>query len=102
MDEHVPRAVTEGLRRRGVDVLTVREAGMLEAVDVQHLAYAMREGRVVVTQDAAFLRLHTSGHVHGGIVYASQRTPIGAFVRGLMLIHDALTAEDMASHVEFL
>lgn len=27
-DEHVPRAVVEGLRRRGVDVLTVAEADM--------------------------------------------------------------------------
>lgn len=25
MDEHVPKAVTEGLRRRGVDVITVQE-----------------------------------------------------------------------------
>jgi hypothetical protein len=31
MDEHVPRAVTDGLRRRGVDVLTTQEADMLEA-----------------------------------------------------------------------
>jgi hypothetical protein len=45
MDEHVPRAVTEGLRRRGVDVLTTQEAAMLEADDEQHVALALREGR---------------------------------------------------------
>ena len=27
MDEHVPSAITEGLRRRGVDVLTAQEDG---------------------------------------------------------------------------
>jgi predicted nuclease of predicted toxin-antitoxin system len=31
MDEHVPKAVTEGLRRRGVDVITVQELGLQAA-----------------------------------------------------------------------
>lgn len=77
MDEHVPRAVTEGLRRRGVDVLTTQEADMVEADDEQHVALALREGRVIVTQDADFLRLHAAGCPHSGIAYAPQHTPIG-------------------------
>jgi len=71
-DEHVPKAVTRGLRERGVDVLTVSEAGMLGASDQGHLAPARQEGRVLFTQDADFLRLHTSGVGHSGIVYARQ------------------------------
>lgn len=102
LDEHVPRAVTEGLRRRGVDVLTAQEAGMLQATDEQHLAFALSEGRVIVTQDAGFLRLHTAGRPHAGIVYAPQQTAVGTIVRGLMLIYDILGPEDMANHVEFL
>lgn len=102
LDEHVPRAVAEGLRRRGIDVLRAQEAGMLEAADEEHLALALREGRVVVTQDADFLRLHAAGRAHAGIVYAPQATPIGAIIRGLMLIHDVLGPEDMVNHVEFL
>ncbi len=40
MDEQVPRAVTEGLRRRGVDVLRAQEAGMLEADDtISHVEF---------------------------------------------------------------
>jgi predicted nuclease of predicted toxin-antitoxin system len=50
-DEHIPRAVVRGLRERGVDTLTVSEAGMLGASDEEHLAYALREGRVLFTQD---------------------------------------------------
>ena len=102
LDEHVPRAVAEGLRRRGIDVLRAQEAGMLEAADEEHLALALREGRVVVTQDADLLRLHAAGRAHAGIVYAPQGTPIGAIIRGLMLIHDVLGPEDMVNHVEFL
>ena len=50
-DEHVPRAVIEGLRRRGVDVMAVTEAGMLGASDGEHLTFAQREGRVVLRRD---------------------------------------------------
>lgn len=102
MDEHVPRAVTQGLRRRGVDVLTAQEAGMLGADDEQHVALALRQGRVIFTQDADFLRLNAAGLPHSGMVYAPQQTAIGTIVHGLMLIYDVLSPEEMASHVEFL
>jgi hypothetical protein len=39
-DEHVARAVVNGLRQRGVDVLTVVEAGMRTASDEEHLKKA--------------------------------------------------------------
>ena len=102
MDEHVQRAVTQGLRRRGVDVLTVQEAELLGVSDTKHLTRANTERRVIFTQDTDFLRLHATGVSHSGIVYAVQQTPIGQIVRGLMLIYDLLDAEDMIDHVEFI
>jgi uncharacterized protein (DUF433 family) len=56
LDEHVPQAVPEGLRRRGVDILTVQESGLAGAEDERHLTFAPQEGRVIVTQDVDFLR----------------------------------------------
>lgn len=73
---------------------------MLQATDLQHLQLAHSQGRTVFSQDADFLRLHAAGHTHSGIVYASQQTPIGEIVSGLMLIHELLTTEEMANHVE--
>jgi predicted nuclease of predicted toxin-antitoxin system len=101
-DEHVPSAVTKGLRRRGVDVLTARERNLLTASDETQLTVATREGRVIFTQDADFLRLHAQGNSHAGIVYAHQTTPIGVIVRGLMLIYQILEPKDMQDHVEFI
>lgn len=69
-DEHVGRSVAIGLRRRGVDMLTVPEADMRGATDIEHLKFAAREGRVLFTQDDDFLRLHAKGIRHSGIVYA--------------------------------
>ena len=102
MEEHVAGAVTEGLRRRGVNVLAAREADMLGADDEQHLAFALREDRAFFTQVADFLRLHAANRAHSGMVYAPEQTAIGTSVRGLMLIHDILSPEDMRGRVEFL
>lgn len=101
-DEHVPRAVVRGLRERGVDTLTVSEAGMLGANDEELLAFARSEGRVFFTQDDDFLRLHASGVKHAGIVYAQQPTTIGDVIYGLMLVIEVLDPAEMESHVEFL
>jgi hypothetical protein len=101
-DEHVSPAVIKGLRTRGIEVLTAREAGLLETPDEQHLELAAAQGMVIFTQDVDFLRLHASGASHNGIIYAHQQTPIGQVVRGLMLIYQILTPEEMENHVEFI
>lgn len=102
LDEQVARAVAFGLRRRGVDVVTVREAGLLGAADEAHMARATTEERVIFTQDTDFLRLHAAGTSHAGIAYAPQGTPVGPIIRGLMLIHQLLEPEEMRERVEFL
>ena len=66
-----------GLRQRGVDVLTVVEAGMLGASDEEHLKRALNEDRVIFTQDDDFLRLHAAGADHARIVYPPlTRSPV--------------------------
>jgi uncharacterized protein with PIN domain len=101
-DEHVAWAVARGLRSRGVDVLTVQEAGLLGASDEEHLERARAEGRVLFTQDEDYFALHAAGVEHAGIAYAPQGTSIGSMIRGLMLIDQVLTADEMKGHVEFL
>jgi predicted nuclease of predicted toxin-antitoxin system len=101
-DEHVSRAVIRGLRQRGVDVLTVPDAGMMGATDEEHLAFASQNDRVLFTQDADFLRLAAEGTEHAGIVYARQQTPISRIIQGLMLVYQLLTPDDMMGHVEYL
>jgi predicted nuclease of predicted toxin-antitoxin system len=72
-DTHIAKAVAVQLRARGIDVVRCEEVGMAEADDDAHLAYATREGRVVITADRDFLRLHkqwqAAGKSHGGIIY---------------------------------
>jgi predicted nuclease of predicted toxin-antitoxin system len=60
MDQHFPVAVTDGLRRLGIDVLTTQDAGRCGLPDADQLAFAATEGRVMVTFDSDFLALHQS------------------------------------------
>ncbi|HLG16106.1 MAG TPA: DUF5615 family PIN-like protein [Blastocatellia bacterium] len=101
-DEHVARAVVRGLRQRGVNVLTAREAGLLGASDERHLARALAEGRVIFTQDDDFLRLNAAGAPHSGIVYAPQGATVGGIIYFLTLIYQVLKPEDMDGHIEYL
>lgn len=103
LDENVDLAVAEGLRRRGVDVTTTHDAGLLEAPDDQQFAYALAEGRTLVTQDDDFLATAKRGASHAGIAYCHPESrSIGQIIAALMLIRDCLTPEEMQDHVEFL
>jgi len=103
LDEHVAYAIAAGLRRRGIDVTTASDAGLLEAPDEQHLAFALQEGRVIVTQDSDFLRIHARGDAHPGIVYAAQGSrTIGEILRSLALMHDCLEEGEMHGRIEYL
>lgn len=69
-DEHCAHAVAQGLRRRGVNVLTTAEAGMIGASDEHQLALAIKKNRVIFTQDNDFLKLHVKGVEHKRIFLA--------------------------------
>jgi hypothetical protein len=103
LDEHVDHAIALGLRKRGVDVTTATDAGLLSASDDEHLAFALRDNRVIYTNDRDFLVLHSQGAEHAGIAYCSSGTrSIGEIVRYLCLMHDCMTVEEMRGHVEHI
>lgn len=54
-DEHVQSGIVEGLRRRGIDVLTVQEDFREGAPDPEVVDRATELGRVVLTADADYL-----------------------------------------------
>ncbi len=103
LDEHIPNAVAQALRQRGIDVLTAHEAGLLGRRDYELLAHAHAAGWVMVTHDADYLRLHSQGVDHTGIAYCahSSRT-IGQIVEGLVLLHEVYQPDEMANRLEYL
>jgi predicted nuclease of predicted toxin-antitoxin system len=103
LDEHIDPAVASGLRRRGFDVTTTVEVGLEGATDEEQLAFARDDGRVLVTSDRHFLKLHAAGVPHAGIAYSQQQTrSVGDLIRLLALLAECLAPEEMAGRVEFL
>jgi hypothetical protein len=76
MDEQVQSAITNGLRRRGIDVLTAQEDGSDGLADSDLLNRAATLRRIVFTRDSDFLSIAAARQVAGeyfiGIVYAKQ------------------------------
>ena len=102
LDENVDHAVAQGLRLRGMDVTTTTDANLIGATDDQQLSFALRENRVIFTQDQDFLRHHHAGSEHAGIVYSRQGArSIGEIVRFLHFMSDCLEPEDVRGKAEF-
>ena len=107
MDEHIHRAITSGLRVRGVDVLTAQEDGRRHIPDDVLLDRATELDHVLFSQDEDLLieasRRQKDGAPFAGVIYAHQlRVTIGQCVRDLELIAKASDAEDLANRVEYL
>jgi hypothetical protein len=103
LDENCARAIAEGLTRRGIDVTTTPEAGLMGAIDEQQAAHCLAERRVLFTQDQDFLRLDAAGIEHAGIAFCAKDTKsIGEIIRHLVLIWEIYEPDEMAGRVEYL
>ena len=107
MDEHIHKAVTNGLRIRGVDVLTVQEDGLAGEPDLIILDRATALNRLIFSQDQDFLieanRRQVEGIEFAGLVYGHQvEVSIGDCIYGLELIAKLGTPEEFINRVEYL
>lgn len=107
MDVHVPRAVSTGLRRRGVQIVTAQEDGTAELEDPALLDRATELGCPLYTQDDDLLaearRRQTEGVRFTGVIYSHQlRSPIGRCVENLELLAKTFDPPDLADRVEFI
>ena len=107
MDVHIPWAITNGLRLRGVDVITAQDDGSGRLNDQKLLDRATQLGRILYSQDddllvEAHLRLVNQVRFCG-VVYSHQlRSPIGSCIDDLELISKNLEPEDIIGRIEFI
>lgn len=107
LDVHVPGAVRDQLRRRGVDVVTAQEDGAARMEDATLLDRATSLRRVLFTQDNRFKALahrrQAEGIPFAGLVFAHQiHCTIGQMVRDLELIGLASEPSEWVGRVEVL
>lgn len=107
MDVHIPRAITQGLRLRTVDVLTAQEDGAEVLSDSDLLNRASELHRVLVTFDADLLveaaRRQREMLRFSGVIYLhASAASIGKCVHDLELIAKIAQPEDIENRVIFL
>ena len=107
MNANVPRAVTNGLRLRGVDVLTAQQDGSAGLSDSELLDRAGTLQRVVFTFDDDLLAIATQRQREGipflGIIYVHPlHISIGNCIYDLEVIARAAEIGDLANRTEFL
>ena len=103
LDEHVDPAIAGALRNRNIDVSTTHEAGLSSVTDEEQLAFALRDGRVLVTHDSDFLTLAARGTPHAGICYSHQHArSVSDLIKTLSLLAYCVEATDMQNRIEFL
>lgn len=107
MDQHVPRAITAGLRLRRVDVLTAYEDGASTWEDPALLDRASQLRRVLFSQDDDLLaeaaRRQAQGQPFAGVIYAHQlHVSIGTCVRDLEIIAKSGEEAELNNQVVFL
>lgn len=94
LDEDISYRVAEGLRRRGVDAVSVHEVGRANTrlSDEAQLEFAVNQGRVMVTYNRADYQAldaawRVEGRMHAGILCCAEdsipRRAIGRLVRAL-------------------
>lgn len=107
MDVHVPQAITEQLRRRGVDVLTAVEDSATELPDNELLARASQLGRVLFTQDIRFRVMAEDWQSQeiqfAGLIFGHQLGgTIGQFVKDLELIALGSEPDEWLNVIEYI
>lgn len=105
-DEHVKAAIVEGLRRRGMDIVTAQERDQRQVEDERLLESSTAESRILLTNDVDFLRIDSrwrnSKRHHAGIVYWRQDLAIGVAVRRIVQYALGTDPEDAADTAHFL
>jgi hypothetical protein len=107
MDHHIRKAITDGLRDRGVDVLTAYEDNHHDVADDVLLDRASLLGRLLFSQDDDLIAEATyrqrANTPFTGVIYAhQQRVSVGQCISDLELIAKIGTLGDNYNAVIYL
>jgi predicted nuclease of predicted toxin-antitoxin system len=102
MDVHVPAAIADGLKARGVDVLTAQSDRSTRLEDSLLLDRSTALNRVLFTMDQDFLRetamRQRAQKAFAGVIFIEQaEASIGSTINDLELIAKAGEPEDMTN-----
>ncbi|NER49100.1 MAG: hypothetical protein F6J92_20885 [Symploca sp. SIO1A3] len=106
LDEDVNVLIADLIRAKGFDVTTARDAGQLRISDAEQLAYAVSQGRALVTHnrsdfEALVQNYFSTDKRHYGVILAVRRPPQEVAKR-LFAILNSVTADELQNQVRYI
>ena len=107
-EDAMGKSLVRAERSHGLDVVTAFEVGMAGESDEGHLKYATANGLTLYSYNRGdFMALNTQlleqGLSHAGIILCmNNRWSIGEQLRRLLLLVEAMSAEEIQDQVVFL
>lgn len=105
LDRHIMTRLAIDLRGRGFDVLTTQEAHLDTASDAELLAFALTQGRALLTfnvRDFAPLHDHwqATGRTHAGIIVSQQlgSRQYGLLLQRMLRLLNQFTGDEMVNN----
>ena len=108
-DEDFNNRILRGLIRRTseLDIVRVQDAGLAGQGDAEVLAWAAREGRVLLTHDVTTMKRYvdervTAGLPMPGVFEVSQQIPIAQAIEDILLLAECSLEGEWEGQVRFL
>lgn len=108
-DEDFNEDVVAGLLllRPSIDILTAKRAGLLGSPDPVVLAYAGRQGRILISHDKKTMSGHfydflLAGNESPGLILMDQVLPIGLAIDALLLAWEASGPDEYRNLITYL
>jgi hypothetical protein len=108
-DHDLNEHILDGLLRRepAAEVIRARDVGLADRPDPDVLAYAAREGWLLISHDVNTMPGHAAARLDGGqgiagLLMVRQTQPIGPVIESLVLIWSASEAEEWQNQIRFL
>lgn len=99
IDNQLPPALAQFLRRRGFDCEHVLDIGLSQSSDVDLGRYAENHGRIIISKDEDFLYLNTQARIKIQLIWVRlgncrTATLLAAFERLWPLVESSIKAGD--------
>ena len=106
LDADVDPELARQVRQRGFDVVSAYEVGNGRLLDPDQLAYAVSQGRAILTHNARdfaplFDEWWNAGKSHHGII-VSEQLPLGEMLRRTLKLLHTVTPDEMMNSIKNL
>jgi hypothetical protein len=108
-DENFNNNIIRGLRRSrpGIDIVRVQDSGLASAADPAILAWAAREGRILLTHDVSTITRYAFERVQKkepmpGVFEVSRVVPVGQAIEDILLLDELSLENEWEGQIRYL